>query len=217
MEHPDEKLKFQIERIAFFSDAVIAIAMTLLVIEIKAPKIHPGTTVDQQIKQLTALIPEFVSFIISFSIIISQWIKHHKMFGGLIDYDRRLILLNALFLFVIALIPFSTSYFSLNNDGRFYLPYVVYGLTLFFLTFLNFLLFRHITHHSKALYDRSMSHTQVKWQSAEYLLFPTVILLSLIIGYFNFDFALTAYIVVFLLGYLYIRKRKKRAGITVAQ
>lgn len=208
-QYQKEKLHFQIERIAFFSDAVIAIAATLLIIEIKAPHIEKGTGFSEQINQIKHLIPEFISFIISFSIIIAQWIRHHELFGSVINYDKKLVSLNSLFLFAIAITPFSTSYFAHNNSLEFYLPYIIYGLSLFFLTFLNYILFRHITNEKNKLFDNSLTKIQIKWVGLDYLLFPTGILIGLIMGMINFKVGLIAYMLVMTFGF-YINKQKKK-------
>lgn len=207
-QHKKDKLHFQIERIAFFSDAVIAIAATLLIIEIKAPHIEQGTIFPDQVNQLMHLFPEFISFIVSFSIIIAQWVKHHELFGSIINYDKKLVTLNSAFLFSIAIIPFSTSYFSHNTSIEFYLPYIVYGISLFLLTFLNFLLFKHITNEKNNLFDNSLTKTQIKWIGLDYLLFPIGILAGLLMGAINFKIGLLSYMLVMSLGF-YINNKKK--------
>jgi uncharacterized membrane protein len=207
--HQKEKLHFQIERIAFFSDAVIAIAATLLIIEIKAPHLEHGTSFSEQINQLRHLIPEFISFIISFSIIIAQWVKHHELFGGIINYDKKLVTINSLFLFAIAIVPFSTSYFAHNNSLEFYLPYIIYGLSLFLLISLNYLLFRHITSEKNKLFDNSLTKVQLKWIGLDYLLFPTGIVAGLLMGIINFKIGFITYILIMTFG-VYINRQKKK-------
>jgi uncharacterized membrane protein len=211
MNHPHhrEKVQFQIERIAFFSDALIAIAVTLLIIEIKAPHIEPGARFSEQLDQLKHLVPEFISFTISFAIIISQWVRHHELFGNLINYDKKLIRLNSCFLFIVALIPFSTAYFAHNNITEVSLPYLIYGFSLIMLTVLNFLLFRHVVSKKKKLYDKSYTAEQIKWLSAEYLLFPVAIMLGLITGLIDLKFGILTYAVV-MQFHFYIRRQKRR-------
>ena len=207
-QHLKDKLHFQIERISFFSDAVIAIAATLLIIEIKAPHIESGTSFQEQINQLKHLVPEFISFFISFTIIISQWARHHELFGSTINYDKKLVTLNSFFLLTIAVIPFSTSYFAHNNSLEFYLPYIVYGISMFLLTFLNYLLFKHVTNEKNKLYDNSLTKLQLKWVGYDYLLFPVGILVGLLMGAINFKVGLFSYLIVMSFGF-YINKQKK--------
>jgi uncharacterized membrane protein len=207
-----EKVRFQIERLSFFSDAVIAIALTLLIIEIKAPHIGEGYNLNQQLNQLQALYPEFISFIISFAIIISQWIKHHELFGNLINYDKKLVTLNSCFLFSIAIIPFSTSYFAHNSVATFYLPTVVYAISLMFVTSLNFLIFRHIVNNKNNLFDKSYNREHIKWMTADYLLLPAGIFISLLIGYININYGLLAYVIIMQAAF-FINKQKKKSAL----
>ena len=109
-EHGDLKKEFQIERMILFTDAVFAIAITLLVIEIKAPIISEYSSFNQTLNQLFDLIPRFMGFIMSFFVIAIYWRSHHRLFSFLKSYDDRIIWLNFFFLFFIVLMPFSSSY-----------------------------------------------------------------------------------------------------------
>ena len=80
--HSELKKEFQLERMILFSDAVFAIAITLLVIEIKVPEIDKHFVNDHLLGEAMAhLIPKFVGFFISFILIGFYWILHHRMFG----------------------------------------------------------------------------------------------------------------------------------------
>src|SRR6266550_8626645 len=101
------KKEFQLERMILFSDAVFAIAITLLVIEIKVPQIDRHVATDALLlNALDELIPKFIGFFISFFIIGLYWTIHHRMFGYVIDYTRKLLWLNLIFLLAVVLMPF---------------------------------------------------------------------------------------------------------------
>jgi uncharacterized membrane protein len=104
---PDEQLG--LERIVFFSDAVMAIAITLLAIDIRVPDVAPALASQQLAASLAAIGPRFMTFFISFIVIGVYWISHHRYFGYIRRYDSRLILLNLLFLFFIICMPFLAS------------------------------------------------------------------------------------------------------------
>ena len=75
------KKEFQLERMILFSDAIFAIAITLLVIEIKVPAFNRHTATDPQLQDsLAEMIPKFVGFLLSFMIIGAYWITHHRIF-----------------------------------------------------------------------------------------------------------------------------------------
>jgi uncharacterized membrane protein len=104
---PEEQLG--LERIVFFSDAVMAIAITLLALNIHVPQLDPGLAPAQLARSLAAIGPTFMTFFISFLVIGIYWISHHRYFGYIRRYDTRLILLNLLFLFFIICMPFLAS------------------------------------------------------------------------------------------------------------
>jgi len=94
------------ERLSFFSDAVFAIAITLLVLEIRVPD---GLSPAELTAALGEMWPKFVSYLISFSLIGGYWRAHHRIFRYVRAYDRRLISLNLLFLMCVAFLPFPSS------------------------------------------------------------------------------------------------------------
>lgn len=121
---PEEQLG--LERILFFSDAVMAIAITLLAIDIRIPELAPGVAAAELPKQLIALAPKLMTFFISFIVIGIYWISHHRYFGYIKRYDTRLILLNLMFLFFIICMPFLA-----NMLGRYvFIPVALIAYTL---------------------------------------------------------------------------------------
>ena len=104
---PEESLG--LERIVFFSDAVMAIAITLLAIDIRVPEIEPTFAATELPAQLAAITPNLLTFFISFIVIGIYWISHHRYFSYIKRYDTRLMLLNLTFLFFIACMPFVAS------------------------------------------------------------------------------------------------------------
>jgi TMEM175 potassium channel family protein len=93
------------QRLEAFSDGVIAIAITLLVLQIHVPSAAQGTLFDA----LVDLWPSYVAFILSFVVIGIMWVSHHSMFERIANVDRRLLFLNLLLLMGIAFLPFPTA------------------------------------------------------------------------------------------------------------
>ena len=111
--HQNSNDKFQLERLILFSDAVFAIAITLLVIDIKIPEISHSIVTDHLLsREMNHLIPRFAGFIISFAIVGLYWTVHHKIFAFADHYDNKLLWLNLFFLFSIALMPFSSGFYG---------------------------------------------------------------------------------------------------------
>ena len=102
----------QLERIVFFSDAVFAIAITLLIIEVKVPHLEHAESQRDFLIALVRLIPNFVGYFFSFLVIGAYWIGHHKIYGHIVNWNYGLIWRNVLFLMAIAFMPFATAFFS---------------------------------------------------------------------------------------------------------
>jgi TMEM175 potassium channel family protein len=100
---------FGLERIVFFSDAVFAIAITLLAIDIRLPPLPDGATDAQVRDAIVRLLPDIFAFALSFVVISQFWIGHYRTFRFIVRGDGRLVALNFAFLFGIALLPFPTS------------------------------------------------------------------------------------------------------------
>jgi len=96
------------ERVEFFSDAVFAIAMTLLVLDIRLP----DTAAAELGPALAALAPEYFAYALSFAVIGVNWSAHHRKYRLISGYDRRLVQLNLLLLLLVAFLPFPTSVLS---------------------------------------------------------------------------------------------------------
>jgi uncharacterized membrane protein len=111
--HPSEPYDHVgLERLIFFSDAVFAIAITLLALEIRLPAAEAELTDGQLLDSLLGLWRSYMAYVISFLVIGSFWLGHHRKFRWIRRYDRRLLLLNLLLLMVVAFLPFPTSVIS---------------------------------------------------------------------------------------------------------
>jgi len=140
--HP--KQDFQVERMAFFSDAVFAIALTLLVLEFKIPHITGDTTFDDAFKQIWELKYLFIATLLSFFLITNYWRTHHNLFKYIHNYDNKLVTINMLLLLPIIFTPFTTALFA-ESIHNFYVQ--IFNNTLendkvYFLGF-KFFLFNH--------------------------------------------------------------------------
>jgi uncharacterized membrane protein len=101
-----------LERLVFFSDAVFAIAITLLSLEIRLPANIGPLSNAELFQQILAIWPKYLAFAISFLVIGLFWASHHRKFRLIQGYDNNLISLNLLLLMTIAFIPFPTSLIS---------------------------------------------------------------------------------------------------------
>lgn len=109
--------KVGLERIMFFSDAVMAIAITLLALEIRLPGEGVANLNDSELLHaLLGIMNQYLGYIVSFLVIGMYWISHHNNFRLINRYDRHLMTINLLFLLVVAFIPFPTRILSENGN-----------------------------------------------------------------------------------------------------
>ena len=107
-----------LERLIFFSDAVFAIVITLLVIDIHAPHLRFGSPDRDYWIALVNLAPEFLGFFISFFVIGFFWAGHHRALSLAAHYSQRLLFPNLMLLAAVAAMPFFTAFASANPMMR---------------------------------------------------------------------------------------------------
>jgi len=100
-------------RVEAFSDGVFAIAITLLILEIKAPPAGSGVLSAQLLRQW----PSYVSFVISFAFIGIMWMNHHRLFTHIRRCDTPLLVFNLLLLMGVTTVPFPTSVLAAHLGG----------------------------------------------------------------------------------------------------
>jgi uncharacterized membrane protein len=138
------RTQFQIDRIAFFSDAVIAIALTLMILEIKIPEMGKDITLSVIFKTYGwSMVLHTIALLVGFMTIGNLWIRHHQLFEHIINYNERMIRINLYFLFSVMLLPISIQFlFTANEPMRFQL--LCYFLNLSFTIFTYSVLLRYI-------------------------------------------------------------------------
>ena len=114
----------EFDRVVFFSDAVFAIAMTLLVVGIGVPDVA-----DKAFEQaLRDKVPEITSFFISFVVIGYYWLAHHRFVSRIVAVEQGFIMLNLVYLAAIAFTPFPTALVGRYEDYS--ISVIIYALTL---------------------------------------------------------------------------------------
>lgn len=172
--HNELKKEFQLERLILFSDAVFAIAITLLVIELKVPEIERAElTEGKLLDALKHMIPKFFGFIISFMFIGIYWTVHHRLFGFAINYTPKLLRLNLLFLFAVALMPFSTAFYSEYVMKHVLTPVVFYTGNIIMLGLFNLFMWRHIGNPKNKI-SEGLSQADAKYYSFRAVVVPVM-------------------------------------------
>lgn len=109
----DDHVDHPLERLMFFSDAVFAIAITLLVIEIKVPHLHTGNP-SEAWQSLLALLPSFFGYVLSFLVIGRFWIAHHTALQVMEHHSAKIVWPNIILLMTVAFMPFATANMAEN-------------------------------------------------------------------------------------------------------
>ena len=132
-------MKISTVRLETFSDCVIAIIITIMILELKLPDLDKESSTAHMMAYLHHLLPYFITYAFSYMMIGIFWTNHHHMFFLLETTDETLLWQNFFFLFVLSLIPFATAIVGANP----FIPVspAIYGLVML-LTTASFVLMR---------------------------------------------------------------------------
>jgi uncharacterized membrane protein len=103
-------------RVEAFSDGVFAIAITLLILEIKVPQLDHGAGNGELVRALIALWPSYAAFLASFVAILIMWINHHGLFKHIHRVDSSLMFANGFLLLIVTFVPFPTAVLAEHLD-----------------------------------------------------------------------------------------------------
>jgi uncharacterized membrane protein len=142
------------DRLEIFSDAVIAIAITLLVLDIKVPNSKDG----QLFHDLVHRWPSYVAYVLSFAIIGIMWVSHHSMFERIHRVDRGLLFINLWLLLGIAFLPFPTALlaeYGRQSGSNSHAAAAVYSGTMMFIGLAFLAIWLHLARHPTLLSDQT--------------------------------------------------------------
>jgi len=179
-------------RVLAFSDGLFAIAMTLLVVGIVVPKLTDGDNVGDLADALNDLIPNFVSFFISFAVIGRYWLAHHEFIGRLKAIDNGLIELNLVYLVFIAFLPFPTA--LLGNYFENPLSVATYAVAVGVVSGMEVVMFRHA--HRRGLMTERMPEDVYRFGVIASLTPVLFFLVSIPLAFWHTGFAVASWFLV---------------------
>jgi uncharacterized membrane protein len=179
---PRTRMEKETARIEAFSDGVFAIAITLLILEIKIP----GADAPDLGAQLARQWPSYVAFVISFLFIGIMWINHHRLFTQIKRADNTLLVLNLLLLLGVTSVPFPTAVLArhLGQSGE-RAAMILYNATYLVIAIFFNVLWRYSVSKKHHLLGRDFDQAEVEKISAQYALGPMVYLACLILARFS--------------------------------
>jgi uncharacterized membrane protein len=197
------------QRIEAFSDGVIAIVITLMVLEIKIPNIPADVSDREALAALEVLLPKFLAYLFSFLMIGIFWVNHHQFFHSVRKSDRALLWLNNHLLFWLCLVPFPTAFLGEH-------PFLKTALASFafvlFMASLAFYMMRFHGFKKDILHENTVTEKDIKKTLSRGLVAPVLYLvalccvwISVYIAYFMF----VAVPVLFFFPILDVKPKKK--------
>lgn len=167
-------------RVEAFSDGVFAIAITLLILEIKIPA---AGSVDLSL-QLLRQWPSYVSFVISFAFIGIMWINHHRLFTHIRKSDDALLILNLLLLLGVTSVPFPTAVLAahLRQAGE-RTAVLLYNGTYLFIAICFNLLWRYAVSKRRRLLASDVDQEAVNRITRQYAFGPLLYLFCFGLAY----------------------------------
>jgi uncharacterized membrane protein len=165
-------------RLEAFSDGVLAIAATLLVLELQVP-----SDTDNLARALVAMWPSYVAYLTSFATIGIIWVNHHELIANVRRVDRQLMFLNLLLLMIVSVIPFPTALlgrYVTAGDGS-HIAAAVYGGVMLLMSIAFTLLWRHVNqHHRDTALDPGRTRREGRLFSIGLLPYAVAIALSFV-------------------------------------
>jgi uncharacterized membrane protein len=132
-----------LSRISAFTDGVMAVAITLLVLNLEVPTLAPGESLGDA---LVDELPSLGAYLLAFALVGRFWVLHHNLFEKLRGFDRTLMTLNLAFLALIVLVPFSTDLYDAYNEES--LAAAVLGGTLGLAAMTNWAMNAYVLRHA---------------------------------------------------------------------
>jgi uncharacterized membrane protein len=202
-------------RLEAFSDGVFAVAITLLVLNIKIPDQLPSSNAE-----VFGMLfgpghwPMLVAYVTSFATIGIMWLNHHRLFKHIKRSDTGLMLLNLLLLLIIVFIPVPTALLAESFAPPYVnAPAIIYSGTNLIMAICYNLLWRYASYHNRLL-DKNVDTRVVKAISGQYLFGPLLYLVTFVVGWFN---TLACVILIFILALFFAVPARPLRPLTQAE
>lgn len=176
-------MKMTTNRLEAFSDAVIAIIITIMVLELKAPE-------DATFEALKPMLSVFISYVVSFVYLGIYWNNHHHLFHASEKVNGKVLWANLHLLFWLSLIPFTSSWMGEHHFGA--APMALYGFVLLMCAF-GFTLLQNVI--VKA-HNHDCSLKIKKGTTIKEVVSIALYIIGIILSFYNHFIAMLCYIIV---------------------
>lgn len=187
---------FSTDRLKALTDGVIAIVITLLVLELSIPIVKELPESEGLWPEVRHLWREYLAYIVSFFIVGLLWLYHHNVFRHIKAADGRLLLLNMLYLLAVSIMPFSSALVAKNSDER--LAAIIYGGSLFLAAAAMAAIFAYAS-YKRRLVDENMSDEFIRRENITALVVTAMLAIAALLGIIAavFTYVILAVVVVF--------------------
>jgi uncharacterized membrane protein len=190
-----EKRDSGVERITAITDGVLAIAITLLVLNLDVPQVTGSDRAEELAERLWAMLPEFEIYLCSFAVIGFYWYSHHQMFKFIRGTDAALVWLNLAFLLPLTVLPFLSELASDYDDLE--LPLVLYFSVMGLTALIQTVMWWYASKNHRFI-DPCISNKMIRHQTLKTVLPAVAFIFGILVSHFELGLARRAYLLIFL-------------------
>lgn len=192
------------DRLEALTDAVFAIAMTILVLNIGIPVVSQAAAHKFLSQKLIELLPSLYNFVLSFLLLGIFWVIHHKQYLAIRRSTEGLAWINIILLMFVVLVPFTTELMEEYNSVS--LAAIIFHLNLLIIGFINYIQYRYAFTHK--LISANISPSRIVIVFRKNMVIMPVAVAAIIIALFSPDYSSLIYLTIpFIMRYL---ERKKQ-------
>jgi uncharacterized membrane protein len=173
-----------LERLKALTDGVMAVSITLLVLDIRLPSSPHGLSDAALTEQFIAIWPKYLGYVTSFFVVGVSWMSHQRKFSHIVRVDTTLVWLNIVYLMGVCLVPFITAVIS-ENASR--VATTVYAAAMLVNSFLLWVMWRHADR--RGLVDPRLPRAEHRHESMLGLLSMSVFVASIAVAQFSSEAA----------------------------
>jgi uncharacterized membrane protein len=181
-------------RLNSFSDGVFAIAVTLLVFNLKVPQIPPGLVHQQLPGVILGMLPHFLTYLISFLLVAIYWTFHHRMMNLVVRIDTAFLWMNIYYLLLISFIPFPSALFGSYSHETF--AFVFYVCAMITVNLGSMMMLAYASYKSR-LIKKDLPVTIVRYLFVRLFAAMIVFVFSIPLAFFQVRWALYYLLILF--------------------
>jgi uncharacterized membrane protein len=208
----DDPTTFPTDRLTTLTDGVIAIVITLLVLELTVPVVSEIQGSDGLWPELRHVWRELLGYLVSFFLVGLLWLYHHSVFRYIKRANGTLLTLNVFFLLAVSITPFSSALVTANPDER--LAAIIYGSSVLLAAASNAAMFAYASWHRR-LVDPRLQARFIKRENQSAIVILGVLAIGAALGYIGSTY--TYAVLGCAITYYWVMTALNREGISAAR